>query len=120
MKTYNLLTGSALALGLTLMPAFAETLSGQAVTTLMSGKSVSWVTPDSTWKGVSRYQSNGTASVQVTAPESFKDKGTWWVAGNKFCSKWGILRDGAERCSTIRTTNQDGVYRMDAVFIRVK
>lgn len=86
----------------------------------MVDKNVSWVTPDGTSNGVSKYKSNGSASVKVSAPNTFKDTGTWRIDGNEFCTKYKALRKGAESCSTIRTTSQDGVYRMDTVFIRAK
>ena len=120
LKAFQLTGCAALALFMVQTPAGAETLSGNALKTLMVGKPISWVTPDGSWKGVSRYGSNGSASVAVSAPQKFNDTGSWRVSGNKFCTKWGIIRDGAEGCSTVRTTSQDGVYQMDTVIIRVK
>lgn len=102
------------------LPAAAETLDAQQVQTLMIGKRIDWVTPDGNTKGFSKYNSNGTGSVSITAPNKLKDKGTWRIVGNKFCSTWKAIRDGAEGCSTIRTTKQDGVYRLDNVFIKPK
>lgn len=98
--------------------ANAETLNSQQVKALMVGTTVSWVTPDGETRGYSRYRPNGTSAVTVTAPNEFKDKGTWRIMGNQFCSTWKVIRDGQEGCSTVRTTTKEGVYRMDTVFIR--
>ena len=120
MKPIKTLTLAAFSICVLQSPAHAEILTAEQVRAVMIGKSVSWVTPDSEWKGVSRYKKNGTATINVTAPEKFKDRGTWKIVGNEFCSKWKKLRDGAERCSTLRTTKTEGLYRTDNVFLRSK
>lgn len=119
MKIYKFATCAMLALFVTHGPAAAGSLSGDAIKSLMSGKSVSWVTSDGTWKGVSKYNRNGSATVNINAPEKSKDAGKWWVSGNQFCSQWTNLRDGQAKCWDVETTSQDGVYRLDNVFIRV-
>lgn len=86
----------------------------------MIGKRIDWVSHISEWKGSTRYRKNGTSTVNVTAPEKFKDKGTWRIVGNKFCSTWQKIRNGEEKCSTIRTTNKDGLFKTDTVFLRVR
>ena len=100
--------------------AYATELNADQVQAVMIGKKVSWVTPDGNTKGVSTYKKNGSASVTVTEPNRFKDKGTWRIVGNQFCSTWKRIRDGKEGCSTLRTTNQSGVYKMDTVFVTSK
>lgn len=98
--------------------AQAETLNAQQVKALTVGKTVSWVTPDGQTKGYTRYKANGTAMTTVTAPNAFKDSGTWRLEGNQLCSTWQIIRDGREGCSTVRTTSKQGVFRTDTVFLR--
>ena len=120
MKSLKLVTLAAFSVCILQSPAYAESLTAEQVHGVMIDKNVSWITPDKEWKGVSRYKKNGTATVTVNAPEKFKDRGSWWIDGNKFCSKWKRIRDGAERCSTLRTTNTEGLYRTDSVFLRSK
>lgn len=120
MKSPITLTLAALAVCFLQSPAIAETLNAEQVRSLMINKHVTWSTPDGEWTGSSRYKSNGKSSISVTKPEKFSDRGTWKINGNVFCSKWKKLRDGKERCSTIRTTKTKGLYRMDSVFLRSK
>lgn len=111
-------TLATLAVFLMHASAHAETLNSQQVKAVMVGKNVSWVTPDGVTKGYSRYRPNGTSAVTVSASNKFKDTGTWRIVENQFCTKWQVIRDGQEGCSTIRTTSKEGVYRMDTVFLR--
>lgn len=118
MNVLSLTTMAAMSVFILQSAANADTLNSQQVKALMVGKTVSWVTPDGESRGYSKYKPNGTATATITEPNEFKDKGTWRMVGNRFCSTWQVIRDGQEGCSTVRTTTKEGLYRTDAVFMR--
>jgi len=100
--------------------ASAGTLTAEEIQEKIIGKSLSWVTLDGETKGTAKHRKNGNSSVSVKAPYQLKDKGTWRLQGNQFCTKFVVLRDGKERCTTYKTTNKTGVYKTDTVFVTAK
>ena len=65
----------------------------------------------------------GTADVAVG--NNFTDKGTWWLSDRGYCTKWQKIRDGEERCFTVRNRlgqvqvfNPDG--SLNSTIIRVQ
>jgi len=120
MRLFKILAISASALLTFQSAALADTLSAEQVKSVMVGKRIDWVTLDGGTKGHSKYKRNGTATVSITGPNKLKDTGSWRIVGNRFCSTWKVIRDGQEGCSTIRTTDEAGLYRLDTVFVRSK
>lgn len=118
MRPFRILAVGAAALLYSQSLADAETLTAEQVQSVMIGKRIDWATPDGRTTGYSMYKKNGSSTLTITAPNKMKDKGTWRIVGDEFCSKWTTIRDGQEACSTLRTTNQAGLYQMDTVFVR--
>lgn len=120
------------------MIAWATCATALAATTAAVAEDDNW-TPDrikSEWVGKKVFsrtangaladfwmRDDGTAEVAVG--NNFTDKGTWWLSDRGYCTKWQKIRDGEERCFTVRNRlgqvqvfNPDG--SLNSTIIRVQ
>jgi len=90
--------------------AVAETpaLTGEAIKATISGRTVHMHTPVGTIPVV--YRSNGTmigiAKDMALYTGQERDKGTWWISGDRLCQRWQAWLDGQQHCVTIRVSGQ--------------
>lgn len=84
------------------VPATAKTLTGAELQEKLVGKRIKFENTDGTIKGTTRYNKNGKARVSLTKPNRFKDKGIWWIKGNKLCNQWEQIREGEPKCFTYK------------------
>lgn len=109
---------SSISLSLT-ANAFAKNLTAAEIKSNIAGKRVSWVTNDG-YKGTTKYSKNGTAKVSIKSPKKFQDQGKWRTKGNKICNKWEQIREGKEKCFTLKYTDKKGVFTSDAAVWTVR
>ncbi|CAD0184301.1 hypothetical protein RUESEDTHA_01180 [Ruegeria sp. THAF57] len=63
-----------------------------------------------------RFHISGTAtlrrdgSFEATVPHLGRDTGTWWLDGDKICSRWANFRQGQELCAVVGQS-EDGQFR---------
>ena len=95
----------ALALCLIAAPAAAEALSGDKLKSFISGKRIYLAVPLGGEIPLN-YRPGGT--VDGTGEEAGlgrymtpKDRGRWWVSGNRLCQKWQQWYDGKTFCFTV-------------------
>ena len=86
-------------------PAAAEKLSGQALQSFISGKRVYLAVPlggeiPLTYRHGGTVDGSGEAAGlgRYMTP---KDRGRWWVAGDRLCQKWQQWYDGKTFCFTV-------------------
>jgi hypothetical protein len=88
----------------------AETpmLTGEAIKATISGRTVHMHTPVGTIPVV--YRSNGTmigiAKDMALYTGQERDKGTWWISGDRLCQRWQAWLDGQQHCVSIRISGQ--------------
>jgi hypothetical protein len=102
--------GLRFALSLALLAALpasasAEALSGEALSSFVSGKRIYLAVPFGgeiplNYRKNGRVDGSGEAAGlgRYMAP---KDSGRWWVDGNKLCQKWQEWYDGRTFCFTV-------------------
>ena len=85
--------------------ASAEALSGAALKSFVSGKRIYLAVPlggeiPLTYRRNGQVDGSGEAAGlgKYMTP---KDKGRWWVSGNKLCQKWQEWYDGRTFCFTV-------------------
>lgn len=100
----------ALAGGIALssMPVAAETLGGDDLRQLVSGKRIYLATPFG-GEFPLNYRPSGSVTGDGTAlglGKYFapKETGQWWVDGKRLCQKWPSWYDGKTTCFTISVT----------------
>lgn len=96
---------TALAVFAIMPPASAEALSGAALKSFVSGKRIYLAVPlggeiPLTYRRNGQVDGSGEAAGlgKYMTP---KDKGRWWVNGNKLCQKWQEWYDGRTFCFTV-------------------
>lgn len=100
------------------MPAAAQQLSGPELRILLAGKTISLSAPFGSLP--IRYSSGGTMVAKSRAMGVFagvsEDRGTWRIAGNRFCQRWTVWNKGKEQCfsvsrtgTTVRWVSNDGM-----------
>ncbi|HRD76320.1 MAG TPA: hypothetical protein PK264_10315 [Hyphomicrobiaceae bacterium] len=83
-------------------------LTGDAIKATISGRTVNMHTPVGTIPVV--YRANGTM-IGIAKDMSLytgqeRDKGTWWISGDKLCQRWQAWLDGRQHCVSIKMTGQ--------------
>ena len=102
----------------TLAPLAAQTLKGDELKTVLSGKSAIWQTKDGKLKGTGKYTADGKATVTGNFPGLKEDTGVWRIHGDKFCTKYKKLRGGKEACYSIQKL-PDGSFDNGESIIKV-
>ena len=111
---YRLLT--ALGLFAAAVPAAAEPvqLSSEAIQTTLAGSLVEMNTPAGTTIPV-RFGNNGLVSGEagVLAPVlgAQRDRGRWWVEGDRLCMKWFRWFEAERRCVTLHMDGEHLYWR---------
>ena len=95
----------ALALCLIAAPAAAEALSGDKLKSFISGKRIYLAVPLGGEIPLN-YRPGGTVDGTGEAAGlgrymTPKDRGRWWVSGNRLCQKWQQWYDGKTFCFTV-------------------
>lgn len=85
--------------------ASGQLLAGDALRSFMSGKRVYLAVPFGGELPIT-YRRNGTVdgsgeAVGLGKYMTPKDRGRWWVAGNRVCQKWQEWYDGRTFCFTV-------------------
>lgn len=98
-------SGAVLALALLASPAAAEALSGDKLKSFISGKRVYLAVPLGGEIPLN-YRPGGTVDGSGEAAGlgrymTPKDRGRWWVSGNRLCQKWQQWYDGRTFCFTV-------------------
>ena len=98
---------SAIGLGLSLLaaPAAADKLSGAELQSFISGKRIYLAVPLGGEIPLN-YRPGGTVDGTGEAAGlgrymTPKDRGRWWVSGNRLCQKWQQWYDGKTFCFTV-------------------
>jgi len=99
MKKITLAICAVLALS---VPAMAKNLTGAELQEKLIGKRIKFESTDGQFKGTLRYSKNGKVRVSQSKPERFKDKGIWWIKGNKLCNQWEVIREAKPKCFTYK------------------
>lgn len=96
---------AALALGILTAPAAAEKLQGAALKSFISGKRIYLAVPlggeiPLTYRPGGTVDGTGEAAGlgRYMTP---KDRGRWWVSGDRLCQKWQQWYDGKTFCFTV-------------------
>lgn len=112
MRTVSFTSGRAarfsapvLALALLALPAGAEALSGEKLKSFISGKRIYLAVPLGGEIPLN-YRPGGTVDGSGEAAGlgrymTPKDRGRWWVSGNRLCQKWQQWYDGRTFCFTV-------------------
>ncbi len=95
--------------------AMASPLSGKELRRALAGKTIYLSTP----LGISvpiRYRANGTMvgrakAVLVRYVGSPRDRGVWWISGNRLCQRWGKWLDGRAYCYSFRKKGRTVYWR---------
>lgn len=95
----------ALALCLFAAPAAAEALAGEKLKSFISGKRIYLAVPLGGEIPLN-YRPGGTVDGSGEAAGlgrymTPKDRGRWWVSGNRLCQKWQQWYDGKTFCFTV-------------------
>ena len=98
-------SATAIALALLAGPALAEKLSGQQLQSFISGKRI-YLAVAMGGEIPLTYRRNGVVDGSGEAAGlgrymTPKDKGRWWVSGDRVCQKWQQLYDGQTFCFTV-------------------
>lgn len=98
-------SAAVLALLVTAAPASAEALSGQALKSFISGKRIYLAVPLGGEIPLN-YNPGGTVDGSGEAAGlgrymAPRDRGRWWVSGNRLCQKWQQWYDGKTFCFTV-------------------
>ncbi|MFN0219909.1 MAG: hypothetical protein ACKVP4_13970 [Hyphomicrobium sp.] len=107
-----------LSLAISAAPASAEQLNAAELKILLAGKTISLSAPFGSLP--IRYSHGGTMVAKSKAMGLFagvsEDRGTWRIAGNRFCQRWSVWNSGNEQCfsvsrtgSTVRWVSNDGM-----------
>jgi hypothetical protein len=98
-------SATCIALGALAGPALAEKLSGQQLQSFISGKRIYLAVPMGgeiplTYRHDGVVDGSGEAAGlgRYMTP---KDKGRWWVSGDRLCQKWQQWYDGKTFCFTV-------------------
>ncbi len=99
-------------------PVAAEQLGAVQLRALLAGRTISLSAPFGSLP--IRYSPGGTMVAKSKAMGLFagvsEDRGTWRIAGNRFCQRWSVWNGGKEQCfsvtktgTTVRWTSNDGM-----------
>jgi hypothetical protein len=82
--------------------AIADDLSANQIHEEIVGQSIAWW--DSTgWIGGNLILlPSGKAVINVESPQPSRDSGSWSINGNQVCTFWKSLRQGQEKCYSLR------------------
>lgn len=94
-------------------PALAETLSGSALKSFISGKRIYLAVPLGGEIPLT-YRANGVVDGSGEAAGLGRymtptDQGRWWVAGSRLCQKWQQWYDGRTFCFTVTKLGPDRI-----------
>lgn len=102
-----------LALAMLAGPAAAEKLSGKALQSFIAGKRIYLAVPlggeiPLTYRHGGTVDGSGEAAGlgRYMTP---KDKGRWWVSGDRLCQKWQQWYDGKTFCFTVTRLADDRI-----------
>jgi hypothetical protein len=88
------------------VPSAAQQLNGSELKILLAGKTISLSAPFGSLP--IRYSPGGTMVAKSKAMGLFagvsEDRGTWRIAGNRFCQRWSVWNKGKEQCFTVSRT----------------
>ncbi|MGQ0456989.1 MAG: hypothetical protein ACT4OU_07995 [Hyphomicrobium sp.] len=109
---------AAAPLALAAQPANAGQLNAAELKILLAGKTISLSAPFGSLP--IRYSHSGTMVAKSRAMGLFagvsEDRGTWRIAGDRFCQRWSVWNSGKEQCftvtrtgSTVRWVSNDGM-----------
>lgn len=98
-------SAAAFALALLAMPAAAEALSGEDLRSFISGKRIYLSVPLGGEIPLT-YAANGVVdgsgeAVGLGRYMTPKDRGRWWVSGDRLCQKWQEWYKGRTFCFTV-------------------
>lgn len=86
--------------------AAAQQLNGPELRILLTGKTISLSAPFGSLP--IRYSPGGTMVAKSKAMGLFagvsEDRGSWRIAGNRFCQRWSVWNKGKEQCFTVSRT----------------
>jgi hypothetical protein len=82
--------------------AAAADLDGPAIASELVGRSIVWWEEGGWHKGHLLLSPDGTAEISVDNPEPTGDVGRWAIRGGDLCTVWGDLREGREKCYSVR------------------
>jgi len=94
--------GSLAGLACTLAGAVAADLDGSAIESELIGRSIVWWEEGGWHKGHLLLSPDGTAEISVDDPQPAGDTGRWAIRGGDLCTVWGDLREGREKCYSVR------------------
>jgi hypothetical protein len=82
--------------------AMADDLNANQIHDEIVGQSIAWW--DSTgWMGGNLVLlPGGKAVINVETPQPSRDSGSWSISGNQVCTFWKSLRQGQEKCYTLK------------------
>lgn len=89
--------------------AAAADLDGPAIENELIGRSIVWWEEGGWHKGHLLLSPDGTAEISVDDPAPAGDVGRWAIRGGDLCTVWGDLRDGHEKCYSVRR-DDDGRF----------
>lgn len=95
-------------------PAMAETLSGSEIRDLVNGRRIYLATPLGGELPMN-YRSGGMldASGEAIGLGRFlqpKDRGRWWIAGDRLCQQWQSWYDGKRICFTLSRRGESRLF----------
>lgn len=102
MKTRALTAVVAMSAALLVAPAQAQTLDASAAKAVMSGANITGTNSFGNPYSVT-FNSNGTIDGVAGLNNEFKDTGSWWMDGNKFCRKYKAWLEAKAECFGIST-----------------
>jgi hypothetical protein len=112
----KIILGAAMGMAVPLAAALADDarpLSGDGLRTAVAGKTVHLETPIGTLP--INFGSDGSMSAKAGAVASYtgsaSDNGSWWVTGEKLCSRWNSWLKGKTHCFTLQQDGRQVTWR---------
>ena len=84
------------------VPAFAADLTPGEIRSELVGHAIV-EREDGGWlQGQLVLAPDGSAEITVDRPQTSGDVGRWTIKGSEICTAWGEIRDGIEKCYSVR------------------
>ena len=83
-------------------PAFATDLTPAEIRSELVGRAIVWWEEGGWLAGQLVLAPDGSAEITVDTPKPAGDVGRWTIRDGELCTEWGAIRDGIEKCYSVR------------------
>jgi hypothetical protein len=86
-------------------PAVAADLSAGQIQEQLVGQPIAWWDANGWMMGNLFLLPDGKAEISVELPKPERDAGQWSLQGNQICTEWSAMRQGEQKCYSVRETS---------------